>query len=81
MKDIIKEKLNVIEKEKGIKILFAIESGSRGWGFSSTDSDFDVRFVYVKPKKHYLYINKQADFFDSPINNDLDINGWDLRSF
>lgn len=81
MKDIIKEKLNEIEKEKGIKILFAIESGSRGWGFSSIDSDFDVRFVYVKPKKHYLYINEQADFFDFPINNDLDINGWDLKKF
>lgn len=81
MKDIINEKLNIIEKEKGIKILFAIESGSRGWGFSSTDSDFDVRFVYVKPKKQYLHINEQADFFDFPINNDLDINGWDLKKF
>jgi len=81
MIDIIKEKLNVIEKEKGIKILFAIESGSRGWGFSSTDSDFDVRFVYVKPKKHYLYINEQPDFLDFPINNELDINGWDIKKF
>ncbi|RRA97110.1 nucleotidyltransferase domain-containing protein [Paenimyroides viscosum] len=81
MKKVIVEKLNVIEKEKGIKILFAIESGSRGWGFSSTDSDFDVRFVYVTPKKQYLHINEQADFFDFPINNDLDINGWDLKKF
>lgn len=81
MKDIIVEKLNEIEKEKGIKILFAIESGSRGWGFSSADSDFDVRFIYVKPKKHYLHINEQPDFFDFPINNELDINGWDLKKF
>ena len=81
MKAIINEKLNEIEKDKGIKLLFAIESGSRGWGFSSTDSDFDVRFVYVKPKKHYLYINEQSDFLDFPINNELDINGWDLKKF
>ncbi len=81
MKKVIVEKLNEIEKEKGIKILFAIESGSRGWGFSSRDSDFDVRFIYVKPKKHYLHINEQPDFFDFPINNELDINGWDLKKF
>ncbi|WCM42803.1 nucleotidyltransferase domain-containing protein [Flavobacterium sp. CBA20B-1] len=81
MKKIIVEKLNTIEQEKGIKILFAIESGSRGWGFSSADSDYDVRFVYVRPKKDYLHINEQSDFLDFPINNELDINGWDVRKF
>jgi hypothetical protein len=28
----IQEKLANIEKEKGVKILYAVESGSRAWG-------------------------------------------------
>jgi len=46
MQNIIINKLNDIEKEHNIKILYAIESGSRGWGVASKDSDYDVRFIY-----------------------------------
>ncbi len=57
MKDIIAkidQKLNEIEQTEGVHILHAVESGSRAWGFASPDSDYDVRFVYVRPKKDYL---------------------------
>lgn len=77
----IQNKLREIEKDKDIKILFAIESGSRGWGFSSTDSDYDVRFIYTRSLNDYLKINLDDDFLDYPINDELDINGWDLKKF
>ena len=81
MEKIIQHKLEKIERQEGIKILFAIESGSRAWGFSSEDSDFDVRFVYVRSKNEYLQISELPDFLNLPINNMLDINGWDVKKF
>ena len=51
---IIKEKLLQIEERENIRILYACESGSRAWGFASPDSDYDVRFIYVRPKEFYL---------------------------
>lgn len=79
MKDIILNKLDEIEKENNIKILYAVESGSRGWGFSSRDSDYDVRFIYVHSTDWYLSIEDKKDFIEVPINDLLDINGWDIR--
>lgn len=78
MEEIIKAKLEEIEKTENIKILFAVESGSRAWGFASPDSDYDVRFVYVRPKEFYLRLDKRRDVIELPINDLLDINGWDL---
>lgn len=51
MKDLIVNELKKIESEHNVKILLAVESGSRAWGFASPDSDFDVRFIYVRPKE------------------------------
>jgi predicted nucleotidyltransferase len=79
MKDIIKEKLRDIELHKGVKVLFAVESGSRAWGFASPDSDYDVRFVYAQPRDHYLSIRERKDVIELPVNAVLDISGWDCR--
>jgi predicted nucleotidyltransferase len=49
MENKILEKLKQIEKEKGVTILFAVESGSRAWGFASPDSDYDIRF-YIQAR-------------------------------
>jgi predicted nucleotidyltransferase len=46
-KKIIRNKLIEVAKNNDVQILFAIESGSRAWGFPSTNSDYDVRFVYA----------------------------------
>lgn len=78
MKKQIISQLLEIEKQEGIKILFACESGSRAWGFPSSDSDFDVRFIYCRPVDHYLSIEEKADFINYPENQNLDIEGWDL---
>lgn len=75
----IKSKLLEIEKCNGIKILFANESGSRAWGFPSPDSDYDVRFIYSKTENAYLSIDEQNDSLSFPINDELDIYGWDIR--
>ncbi|WP_165041382.1 nucleotidyltransferase domain-containing protein [Dysgonomonas sp. ZJ709] len=78
MKTIIQDKLKEIEKQYDIKILFACESGSRAWGFPSPDSDYDVRFIYVRPLEHYLSIQKKVDHLSFRIDETWDIYGWDL---
>ena len=78
MTETIIRKLQEIENSENVRILFAVESGSRAWGFASPDSDYDVRFVYVRPLEYYLGLEKKRDVLEYPINDLLDINGWDL---
>ncbi len=75
----INEKLDEIERKEGVRILHAVESGSRAWGFASPDSDYDVRFVYVRPKEEYLRLDEPRDVIEWQLDEVLDINGWDLR--
>ena len=79
MRKIILEKLAEIEKTNDVKILYGVESGSRGWGFESKDSDYDVRFIYIHKPEWYLSILEKRDVIELPINDLLDINGWDIR--
>ncbi|GGF83825.1 hypothetical protein GCM10010912_31240 [Paenibacillus albidus] len=71
--------LRTIESEEQVRILYSCESGSRAWGFPSKDSDYDVRFLYVRRPEAYLSIFEQRDVIERPISDLLDINGWDLR--
>ena len=66
MHEIILEKLNEIERSENIVILHAVESGSRAWGFASPDSDYDVRFFYVRPKSFYLRLDRTRDVVEYP---------------
>lgn len=75
----IQEKLKQIEKEKGIEILFAVESGSRAWGFASPDSDYDIRFIYKNNLNYYLSLWEKPDVIEFMTDDDLDGSGWDLR--
>ena len=43
--ELICSRLQEIEEKEQVKILYAVESGSRAWGFASPDSDYDVRFI------------------------------------
>lgn len=78
MKTTIQQKLTEIEKAYGIKILYSCESGSRAWGFPSPDSDYDVRFIYSRPIEEYLTVQTKKDHLSFPINDELDIYGWDI---
>lgn len=75
----IEAKLAGIVQDHGVRILFAIESGSRAWGFPSPDSDYDVRFLYAHPPDWYLSLTPGRDVIELPIRGELDINGWDIR--
>lgn len=77
MKTEIERQLSLIEKQENCRILLAVESGSRAWGFPSPDSDYDVRFLYVRPREHYLRLDRGRDVIELPISDQLDINGWD----
>ena len=79
MKNKILDKLKQIEKEKGVKILFAVESGSRAWGFASPDSDYDIRFIYKHEADYYLSLWEKPDVIEFMTEDDLDGSGWDLR--
>ena len=74
----IQRQLVEIEEERGVNILYAVESGSRAWGFASPDSDYDVRFLYIRPVLDYLRIRPMRDVIEVPITDDLDTNGWDI---
>ena len=75
----VNRRLDAIEREEGVRVLFACESGSRAWGFASPDSDYDVRFVYAHPRDWYLSIGDQRDVIERPLVDLYDVNGWDLR--
>ncbi len=81
MRDIINTKLEEIERREEVRILYACESGSRAWGMASRNSDWDVRFLYVHPQAWYLAVDivHKQDVIERPLEDDLDINGWDLR--
>ncbi|AWB43480.1 hypothetical protein DCC85_04075 [Paenibacillus sp. CAA11] len=79
MNEKIRRELRRIEKEEHVRILYACESGSRAWGFPSQDSDYDVRFIYVRPVEWYLSIFEKRDVIERPISDMLDIHGWDLK--
>ncbi len=79
MKDRIQAELRRIEREDDVRVLLAVESGSRAWGFASTDSDWDVRFLYLRRPEWYLSVRPGRDVLEYPISEGLDISGWDLK--
>lgn len=82
MRDIKKEileKLEEIEINENVKVLHAVESGSRAWGVESPDSDYDVRFIYMRPKDDYLRLDEIKDVIEWQLDDVLDINGWDIK--
>lgn len=91
MKNQIYKILEEIERENNIRILFAIESGSRAWGMESINSDYDVRFVYCRKSEEYLRLDLPEDVITKHFDKNLkqseqkgcfvDILGFDLFKF
>ena len=82
MKTLILQRLSEIESRYDVKILLAVESGSRAWGFASKDSDYDVRFVYVHRKEWYLSLVEGRDVIEE-LDSDgvMDFAGWSDKVF
>ncbi|WP_409250895.1 DNA polymerase beta superfamily protein [Bacillus sp. SCS-153A] len=79
MDALILRELSSLEREHDIRILFAVQAGSRAWGFHSPKSDWDIRFIYKHPLDWYLSLNKNSDVIEKQVNDDLELSGWDLR--
>ncbi len=75
----IDRRLAGLEESQGVRIPWAIESGSRAWGFPSPDSDYDCRFLYIRPESQYLSPWLGRDVIETPLDEIYDVNGWDLR--
>jgi predicted nucleotidyltransferase len=79
MKQNILSHLKDVEQQYDIKVLYAVESGSRAWGFHSEESDWDVRFIYVHKLDWYLKVNAGRDVIEEMYDDNVDLVGWDLR--
>lgn len=77
----IQRRIDLAEQEHNVKVLYAVESGSRAWGFASPNSDYDVRFIYAHPKDWYVAVDfeEKRDVIEYPIVDEIDISGWDVR--
>ncbi|MEP5937346.1 MAG: nucleotidyltransferase domain-containing protein [Erythrobacter sp.] len=75
----IDSRLDRLFAEESVKPLLVVESGSRAWGFPSPDSDYDVRFIYLRPRDDYLSLSQMRDVIERPIVDEIDLNGWDVR--
>lgn len=73
MRHKVRRQLKDVEQRYGVRVLYACESGSRGWGFASPDSDYDVRFLYVHPLEWYLRVDPPRDVIELPIDDELDV--------
>jgi uncharacterized protein len=79
MKDKIMKEIKRLKEENEVRVLFAVEAGSRTWGVSSENSDYDVRFVYIHKIEWYLSIDEKRDVIELPVDKSLDMSGWDLQ--
>jgi uncharacterized protein len=75
----INRRIDMIKTEEDVRLLAVVESGSRAWGFPSPDSDYDVRFLYVRRRDWYLNLEPGRDVIERPIVDEIDLNGWDVR--
>lgn len=74
----IRGRLARLADEENIRVLAAIESGSRAWGFHSPDSDYDIRFLYVRRVEDYVALRPVRDVIERPIFDLIDLGGWDI---
>ena len=79
MRETILEQLHRFEREHEVKVLYAVESGSRAWGFASLDSDWDVRYIYIHKPEWYLQIDTGRDNRVEILPDDIDFVGWEVR--
>ena len=77
--DAVRARLAELEREYDVRVVYAVESGSRAWGFASRDSDVDARFLYLRQPEWYLSVFPGRDVIEPPIDGLFDVSGWDVR--
>jgi len=75
----IQAELDKVERDNNVRVILAVESGSRAWGFPSLDSDYDVRILYAHPRSTYLSVFPAPEVINHALDAVFDVNGWDLR--
>lgn len=76
----IRDELARLEATADVRVLYAVESGSRAWGFASADSDYDVRLIYIHRPEWYLSVSDdRRDVIERQLPGDIDLSGWDVR--
>jgi predicted nucleotidyltransferase len=74
----IDDRLRGIIASERVTIPWAVESGSRAWGFPSPDSDYDCRFFFLRSPEEYLSPWPRRDVIETPLDKVFDVNGWDV---
>jgi len=78
MRDKIREVIRDIEKKENITVIYCAEAGSRAWGMPSSDSDYDVRFIFMRRPETYLSFVKYPDSIDYH-DGCIDAHGIDIK--
>ena len=73
--ELVLMKIREIEEKENIRVLHVMESGSRAWEFASSDSDYDVRSIYVRDMDFYLSLRDAKDFIDWKLFRER-VSGW-----
>lgn len=81
MESVIKKKLQEIEEWENVKIIMAVETGSRVWDFGSPDSVYHVRFIFLRNTKDYLRLDEVKDSIEWKFDDTLVMQGYDLKKF
>lgn len=72
--------LREIEQKYEIRILLAVTSGSRSFGYASEESDWDVRFIYIHKPHWYFSIGQTSDVIEyEDTESGLEVEGYDLK--
>ena len=77
--DAIRAELRAIEKEHDIKVLLAVQTGSRAMGLASPNSDWDVSYLYVHKPDWYSREGEHPCVIEQVCEGDVDTYGWELR--
>ena len=79
--DKVTEILKDLEKKHDITIVYACESGSRAWNFSSDKSDYDIRFIYKhNDTKTYISLKSMNETIDGFSKDRIyDWQGFDIK--
>ena len=81
MKAILKKYLRELEEEKGLRVVHVAEGGSNAWGYSNSDSDYDIRLIYVQLpwRKSILNTLETIRFQGVYEGVQVDMLGYELR--